>query len=964
MQRTILFATVVLIWQTTGGPTQAQTTTPEKKDQSDPIHKLFRELDRDKSGGLSKSEYVDPAGDKLQAAAEREFALFDADGDGQLSLLQFALTPRADEKSEEVFHLLDANSDGALTRAEFVKPRPAGQWVGSGVRFLRLDDDHDGRLVRAEFLGDRSRIWNDPLLQQVEDLIKALDPVAAAADRDQNGKLDEREWPAQGIASVGGDLHEIPFKEWDRDGDSSVTPEERRLLVEIAFGIRRTDGLLLRKPGGYPFNLSYVRIMDKNHAGVVSKDEFIATFWEGGAKNAERFEEWNKDGDDQLSLPELLNAPAFYPDPLHEFCRFDADFDGRISQDELAAQAAAWQKGLVKHLIPAFDLDGDGGLSPDELVLSPFANPVADWFAGRADADNDGRLSWQEYYAEQSPLFYGLARHFFRRLDRNSDGFLALDESVFNVDPEKAPLEIKYAARDANGDGRLSREEYFSPHIGGKWEEAARNEAIQHDLDKDGYLSLLEFAMTPHGATKSEVLFQLLDVDKSGRLTRVEYLKATPPEQWLGGAMKFYRGDTDGDGVLSLDEFLHQGEAGRMRADPISNRVAEVLQAIEAKCRDGRLAARDWPTAEIERIALELKGIAFVDWDRNGDGKVAPDERKSLVEIAFGIRRADGWLLRQPDGRIFNLSYIHNMDKNHDDRLSRDEFVAGFWEGGAKNSTRFQEWDKNGDGQLTFDELHVLLVDPIYEFCRFDGNLDGRVTKEEFAAHSATWQKGLTTRLIPAFDLDGNGALDLGEYQMTPLANPIADWYASRPDTDNDGRLSWEEYYAEKSPLFYGIARFYFLRFDRNSDGFLSPGELEFRMEVDKVPAESVFALRDVDGDGRLTFAEIFTETEPSADNARAQQEYKGRMIRAEGEFMADDKDRDGGVTLVEFTQARERRLGAAAVIASRSPQARTAQREVRSNWTFWGFIAIDGCIVLAVAGYFFTRSRAGKNAS
>jgi hypothetical protein len=134
-------------------------------------------------------------------------------------------------------------------------------------------------------------------------------------------------------------------------------------------------------------------------------------------------------------------------------------------------------------------------------------------------------------------------------------------------------------------------------------------------------------------------------------------------------------------------------------------------------------------------------------------------------------------------------------------------------------------------------------------------------------------------------------------------------------------------------------------------------------MEVDKVPPEAVFALRDVDGDGRLTFAEIFTEPEPSADNPRAQQEYKGRMIRAEGEFMADDKDRDGGVTLAEFTQARERRLGAAAAIASRSPQARAANRETRSNWTFWGFIVVDGCIVLAVAGYFLTRSGTGKNA-
>jgi Ca2+-binding EF-hand superfamily protein len=966
MQRSILVAALVIVGSVPAASIQAQPAVAgaEAKTGADAIHKLFRELDRDKSGGLSKSEYVDPAGAKFKAAAEQEFALFDADGDGQLSLLQFALTPRADEKSEEVFRLLDANSDGTLTRAEFVKPRPAPQWIGQGVSFLRLDDNHDGRLSRAEFLGDRSRIWSDPLLGQVEDLIKALEPVAAAGDRDGNGRLEEREWPAPAIAGIGGDLDEIPFKEWDRNGDGGVTPEERRLLVELAFGIRLTDGMLLRKPGGYPFNLSYVRIMDKNHDGVVSKDEFIAAFWEGAAKNAERFGEWNKDGDDRLALVELLNAPAFYPDPLYEFCRFDVDFDGRISKDELTAQAAPWQKGLVQHLIPAFDRNGDGGLSPDELVFSPFANPVADWFAGRADADNDGRLSWQEFYAEQSPLFYGLARHFFRSFDRNGDSFLTLDEYGFTVDAEKGPLEIKYAIRDADGDGRLSREEYYAPHIGGQWEQAARNEALQHDLDKDGFLSLLEFAMTPHGATKSEVLFRLLDSDKSGALTRTEFLQATPKEQWLGVATAFYRSDTDGDGVLSLDEYLHQGEPGQMRPDPLVRRVADILKSIAIKSRDGRVTARDWPASEIERTAPELNGLSFADWDANRDGTVSIDERRLVAEMAFGIRRADGWLLRQPEIRVFNLAYIHNMDKNHDDTLSRDEFVAGFWEGGAKNIERFKEWDKNGDGRLTFDELHVLSADPIYEFCRFDTNFDGRVTNEELLSQSATWQKKLAPRLVLAFDLDGGGALELDEYLMTPFANPIADWYVPRADKDYDGKLSWEEYYAEKAPFLYGISRFYFLRFDRDGDGFLSPAELEFQMEIDKVPAEAVFAIRDTDGDGRLVFAEVFTEPQPAADNPRAQQEYKGRMIRAEGEFMADDKDGDGGVTLAEFTRARERRLGAAAAVASRSPQARAALRESRSNWTFWGFIVVDGCIVIAVAGYFLTRSRTGNNAS
>src|SRR5262249_38538447 len=149
----------------------------------------------------------------------------------------------------------------------------------------------------------------------------------------------------------------------------------------------------------------------------------------------------------------------------------------------------------------------------------------------------------------------------------------------------------------------------------------------------------------------------------------------------------------------------------------------------------------------------------------------------------------------------------------------------------------FAELDKDNDGRLTFAELAPsprFAFDAISEFCRFDADMNGRVVKEELLATSSAGEKGMAQRVLPGFDRNGDGGLDVDEFLMTPLANPIAHWSLLHPDKNRDGRLSVEEFYRERSPLFLELSRDYFRRFDRNHDGYLSYSEFEFQLGADK----------------------------------------------------------------------------------------------------------------------------------
>jgi len=533
--------------------------------------------------------------------------------------------------------------------------------------------------------------------------------------------------------------------------------------------------------------------------------------------------------------------------------------------------------------------------------------------------------------------------------------------------PESAAA--KFKALDRDGDGRVSHEEYVRPNVGTKWEQAAKDQAALHDLDGDGFLSLGEFACSPRGTFPAVELFPMLDVDGDSLLTRAEFVRYRPKAQWPGAGATFYRSDTDASGQLDLNEFLEQGKGDRQRIDPILREVEHRLQNLETICsaadsdKDGRLNAREWPAAIFSGSVANLGKIPFGDWDRDRDGAVTASERRLVVEMAFGVRRLDGQLIRKPGGYVIMCDYIRSLDKDKDDALSRDEFISGYHMK-EKNAEVFAEIDKDNDGRLTFAELAAhprFTSDAFGEFCRFDTDLDGLVVKEELIAGSSPSEIVLAQRLIPGFDRNGDGGLDVDEFLMTPLANPIGHWMFLCPDKNRDGRLSADEFYHEKSPLFFELSREYFRQFDSDHDGYLSYSECEFQLGLDKAPLDVALKMLDTNKDGSLSVKELIDRhPKPTTDDPAAKLQWEERTLLLEEAFLVADANHDGVMSAAEFGKQQALVTAADSGRAPRkSPMpAKPAAtgghaagtRAAEESWN-WKFLGIVGCNVLLVIG-------------
>jgi hypothetical protein len=114
---------------------------------------------------------------------------------------------------------------------------------------------------------------------------------------------------------------------------------------------------------------------------------------------------------------------------------------------------------------------------------------------------------------------------------------------------------LDFAALDADGDGKITKEEMQAPR-------AARLAAL--DADGDGKISLEELKAdhlrqaTERADQRAQRMMAAMDADGDGMLTAAELLAGPGP------GMMFDRVDTDGDGAISKAE-----------ADAIRDRMAD-----------------------------------------------------------------------------------------------------------------------------------------------------------------------------------------------------------------------------------------------------------------------------------------------------------------------------------------------------------------------------------------------------
>jgi len=100
------------------------------------------------------------------------------------------------------------------------------------------------------------------------------------------------------------------------------------------------------------------------------------------------------------------------------FEEVDSNGDGKITQDEMQARAAA--------RFGAADSDGDGAISRDEMMARAMARVETrvDRMMDRMDADDDGKIS----QAEMQQMRGKHMGRMIKRMDTDGDGSLSKDE--------------------------------------------------------------------------------------------------------------------------------------------------------------------------------------------------------------------------------------------------------------------------------------------------------------------------------------------------------------------------------------------------------------------------------------------------------------------------------------------------------------------------------------------------------
>ncbi|WPP51611.1 EF-hand domain-containing protein [Catalinimonas niigatensis] len=119
----------------------------------------------------------------------------------------------------------------------------------------------------------------------------------------------------------------------------------------------------------------------------------------------------------------------------------------------------------------------------------------------------------------------------------------------------------------------------------------------------------------------------------------------------------------------------------------------------------------------------------FKEWDQNSDQQVDEDE--------------------------FYQGHVKVMDKDQNSSISNEEWdqaKSSYFAGYDNQPENMEDWDADGDGDLTTEEVVTALEDTNY-YKNWDNNSDGKIVEEEFAKN-----------VFQTWDTDDNGLVQSEEY--------------------------------------------------------------------------------------------------------------------------------------------------------------------------------------------------------
>lgn len=124
----------------------------------------------------------------------------------------------------------------------------------------------------------------------------------------------------------------------------------------------------------------------------------VAHAQERGDRGQMTFESLDVDGSGEITSEDIDALRA------ERFAEFDADGDGSVSEAEFVAHAEARAAERAAQMFARLDADGDGTLSRDVLESRGGRSGLSDRMISRADTDNSGGVSAEEFEAAKARM--------------------------------------------------------------------------------------------------------------------------------------------------------------------------------------------------------------------------------------------------------------------------------------------------------------------------------------------------------------------------------------------------------------------------------------------------------------------------------------------------------------------------------------------------------------------------------
>lgn len=356
-----------------------------------------------------------------------------------LSLSAWGDEPKVDyaKRVTEALAWADKNQDKKLSLDEFLALNTIKAEIAKRD-FKLFDLDADGFLSKDEFstlptvvpAEHRSKL-PDPMLELLEKSVAAMDVSFDNWDQKPDVQIDANQFIAAFARTFSGGARPT-VAEADLDRNRTISRDEARHFLEVQLGVRRSDGKLLREPGGRVNNFMLYQYTDLNRNDLLERSEFLERSFLGD-KAAEEFDKANTNKDEALSFVEWCQIRHYaWTDPVDEFRQLDTNLDAVVDLHELMAGTPDWKKKLAANVFPGFDEDGDRVLTLAEYRMTMQANMVIPWHNPITDPDGDGGLTFAEFKFDQFefPLLRWVN---FQKLDVNHDGVLDTTEFSFTT---------------------------------------------------------------------------------------------------------------------------------------------------------------------------------------------------------------------------------------------------------------------------------------------------------------------------------------------------------------------------------------------------------------------------------------------------------------------------------------------------------------------------------------------------